>query len=417
MKHIKYFEEKAIYDSYINGDDPILPNVSYVGDVNEVFYNLPNNNSTKNYMYVEALEDGLSVQFNQLMSANANSLEYSTDQKIWKTTANGVPTDTINVGEKLYFRGDVTNMDISFDNSGSIAGIGTFIFNKKCNVGGNIMSLLYVDDFEDKYDLSEYDSVFTFLFADINQTGMLIHSDKLILPAKILSPFCYACIFGGCTSLISTPELLATELAEYCYCQMFTSCTSLTTSPILPATKLADYCYDSMFAGCTSLTTAPSILPAIELARACYQAMFRECTSLITTPQLPATKLAEYCYASMFYECISLTTAPSILPATTLADGCYGSMFEGCTSLTTAPELLATTLVEYCYYYMFRGCTSLNYIKMLATDNSARNDLSNWVNGVSPTGTFVKHPDMTTLSTGISGIPSGWEVVDYNVAS
>ena len=46
MKHIKYFEEKALYESYIN-NSPILPNVSYVGDEDKVYYlinnELPNN--------------------------------------------------------------------------------------------------------------------------------------------------------------------------------------------------------------------------------------------------------------------------------------------------------------------------------------------------------------------------------------
>lgn len=31
---------------------------------------------------------------------------------------------------------------------------------------------------------------------------------------------------------------------------------------------------------------------------------------------------------------------------------------------------------------------------------------------VSSTGTFIKHPDMTSWTTGSNGIPSGWEVVD-----
>jgi hypothetical protein len=61
---------------------------------------------------------------------------------------------------------------------------------------------------------------------------------------------------------------------------------------------------------------------------------------------------------------------------------------------------------------MFSGCSELNYIKMLATDISASGCLSNWVYNVSSTGTFVKNPAMTSLSTGTSGIPSGWTVVD-----
>lgn len=47
---------------------------------------------------------------------------------------------------------------------------------------------------------------------------------------------------------------------------------------------------------------------------------------------------------------------------------------------------------------------------MLATNISANNCLAQWVSNVAPTGTFVKHTNMTSLPTGISGIPSGWTV-------
>jgi hypothetical protein len=114
----------------------------------------------------------------------------------------------------------------------------------------------------------------------------------------------------------------------------------------------------------------------------------------------------------MFTYCTSLVTAPA-LPATTLANGCYVTMFGGCTSLVTAPVLPAATLAGYCYLNIFAGCTNLNNITMLATDISADNCLSDWVSNVSPTGTFTKHKDMTSLQSGTSGIPAGWTVVDY----
>jgi hypothetical protein len=85
-------------------------------------------------------------------------------------------------------------------------------------------------------------------------------------------------------------------------------------------------------------------------------------------------------------------------------------MFSGCKSLTTAPELPATTLADACYSCMFINCSKLNYIKMLATDISASNCLTNWVSGVASTGTFVKNPAMTSLPTGDAGIPEGWTV-------
>jgi hypothetical protein len=63
---------------------------------------------------------------------------------------------------------------------------------------------------------------------------------------------------------------------------------------------------------------------------------------------------------------------------------------------------------------MFYNCTNLNYIKCLATDISASNCTSNWVNGVAASGTFVKDPNITTSTweTGANGIPSGWTVQD-----
>lgn len=126
---------------------------------------------------------------------------------------------------------------------------------------------------------------------------------------------------------------------------------------------------------------------------------------------LPATTLTQGCYEEMFKGCTSLTTAPE-LPATEVRKNCYRSMFYGCTSLTTAPTLPTPTLsYDYCYFYMFYGCTNLNSITMLATNISASNCLTNWVDGVAATGTFTKAAS-ATIPTGVDGIPSGWTVVD-----
>ena len=140
--------------------------------------------------------------------------------------------------------------------------------------------------------------------------------------------------------------------------------------------------------------------------------LFKRCSNIvgISSMFLPATTLAYSCYGNMFSGCTSLTTAPE-LPATTLATSCYGNMFFGCTSLTTAPELPATTLADSCYLMMFFSCDKLNYIKMLATDISATNCLTDWVSGVASTGTFVKNPDATWEVYGNSGIHNGWTVV------
>ena len=144
-----------------------------------------------------------------------------------------------------------------------------------------------------------------------------------------------------------------------------------------------------------------------------FNNMFKNNNSLVDCSKLnlPATTLADSCYGRMFYGCTNLVKAPE-LPATTLAYACYYQMFEGCTSLTKAPNLLATELANSCYERMFYGCTNLNFIKMLATFFPESYYSSEWVYGVSPTGTFVKSKDATWDVVGDSGVPTGWTVID-----
>lgn len=72
-----------------------------------------------------------------------------------------------------------------------------------------------------------------------------------------VTPYCYQCIFKGCTSLTQAPALPATTLANSCYSNMFYGCSSLTQAPELPATTLAGSCYYSMFVSCKSPFTFP----------------------------------------------------------------------------------------------------------------------------------------------------------------
>ena len=62
---------------------------------------------------------------------------------------------------------------------------------------------------------------------------------------------------------------------------------------------------------------------------------------------------------------------------------------------------------------MFSDCTSLQKVTMLATDISASDCLNSWMYGVTSKGTFIKAKEMTSLPTGVHGIPSGWTVKNY----
>ena len=183
---------------------------------------------------------------------------------------------------------------------------------------------------------------------------------------------------------------------------------------ILPATNLGDSCYSLMFAY-SSIQTAPE-LPATTLAPHCYEAMFK-CSDLQAAPQLPATTLAESCYFEMFRGCEYLTTVPQQLPAENLKAYCYRKMFYDCKKITTAPVLPAKSLVDYCYDYMFDGCENLSSVTCLAENKDFATDspTNNWLKNVSDSGTFTKSanakPELWPL-LGPSYIPNGWNVIE-----
>lgn len=146
---------------------------------------------------------------------------------------------------------------------------GHFNVTEDYDLEGNIMSMVYGDDFYDKTDLSGKDSVFESMFWCSLRThtlpfeyyGSVVNAENLILPATTLASACYQNMFKGCSSLIAAPELPAMTLAPLCYDYMFYGCGSLVTPPDLPATTLAEECYCGMFERCTSLTKSP-VLPA-----------------------------------------------------------------------------------------------------------------------------------------------------------
>ena len=358
-------DEAVSTSTYIDGIEVVQ---YYPQDVKETDY-------SKEPLTFKILSYG-TINWTAYDSSLTKTIEYKLNDGEWThITSNTEPSASAIVvtrGDKIQFRGNNTSYSdgLYYNTFGS----STALFE----VEGNIMSLIYGDNFKNNSTISSYNT-FNGLFEDCTK---LVSAKNLVLPATTLAIGCYGSMFGGCTSLTTSPELPATTLANGCYQNMFYGCKSLTSAPVLPATTLKNHCYRQMFYGCKSLTTAPA-LPATTLTSNCYMGMFRGCTSLSTAPALPATTLEYYCYEYMFYNC---------------------------TSLTSAPALPATTLNIMCYDNMFRGCSSLSYIKCLATDISASDCTFNWVNGVAATGTFVKAAGMESWPTGNSGIPNNWAI-------
>jgi hypothetical protein len=229
--------------------------------------------------------------------------------------------------------------------------MGRFTVNKKYDIEGNIMSLLYGDNFKNQTDLTGKNNAFTSLFAN---SSTLQSANNLSLPATSLSSSCYEFMFQNCTSLTSVYIIPAVSMGGRSCCYMFKGCTSLVNAPILTAMNLHHACYENMFDGCTALTVAPS------------------------------------------------------LPATNLTSMCYYNMFLDCTSLLKTPSLRAKNLVDRCYVNMFRGCRNLSYARMLATDIYANGDycLSGWLDLAANEGTVVK--DICLKEDGYPIKPTAW---------
>lgn len=98
---------------------------------------------------------------------------------------------TIPSGSTVYMKGDNPFGFITSPWGGGKK----FIMSGTIEGGGNIMSLLYGDDFE----------------------------NNLVIPG----PNCFYNLFKGCTSLTSAPTLPAITLTNSCYSYMFSDCTNL----------------------------------------------------------------------------------------------------------------------------------------------------------------------------------------------
>ena len=331
----------------------------WLGNV-KVYPDAPTDYS-KQYLTFDILQRGI---IGYRMSTN--TLQYSKNGGA--TWTNGSPNRNIsvNAGDKVLVK--FTNPVLYKENNTSTQtnGVCKFYTNCSFNVYGNIMSLIYGDDFNDSQKMST-------LPVMQDNYGNTVDMNHFIN------------LFYQCSNLISAENL------------------------VLPATILKDECYNGMFKSCSSLTTAPSVLPAAYVTSFSYANMFFGCQSLVNAPELPATTVGRGGYSNMFYGCTRLVNAPE-LPATSLGIDCYEEMFFECTSLVNAPVLPATTLAIGCYDSMFYNCTKLNYIKAMFTTTPSNTYTSNWVENVASSGTFVKNSAATWTNVGTYAVPTGWTV-------
>ena len=239
---------------------------------------------SKDYLTIVSLEDNNDIGwhvariveeqydwFKEIIVSTDNGATWNTYEP--STNNEGTKLATLNKGDKLLIKGN--NTCYGYSRSDQVILGNRFVSSGYFKVEGNIMSLIYLDDFIGQTTLPA-DDAFTALFYNCSK---LMFAENLILPATTLTQYCYRDMFRGCTSLAYAPKILpATTLINECYKRMFYECSTLMKAPELPATTLLGLCYYDMFNGCSSLNYIKCL--ATEISEfLCTTAWVRSCNS------------------------------------------------------------------------------------------------------------------------------------------
>ncbi|MBP5421159.1 MAG: hypothetical protein J6Y78_01825 [Paludibacteraceae bacterium] len=253
LQHSSVAEDKAIFQYVTDGEEPTP--VDYSKE------------------YLTFVAEANNVSFSLAGGVNGNTFQYSTDDgQNWNNVSIGQSTSSINTGDKILFK--ATSLSV-----GNETGIGTIRPSGNASVEGNIMSLVYGDNFSGQTTISN-NFQFRKLFSGATH---ITSAENMVLPATAFTKQCYSQMFQGCSSLTKAPKVVGTATAtfsgDYCFSDMFANCSSMTTAPELPMTTLGTQCYWYMMQGCTSLTEAP-LLPATTINTQSYNGMFMGCSNL-----------------------------------------------------------------------------------------------------------------------------------------
>ena len=249
---IYYKEGQGNYEQYtssfaISADTVIQAYSTIKGRVSSIvtencIYN-PTHDYSQDYLTFRVLTSG-TIAWNAFGSGYNRVIEYSINNGTWTSiTASTSTTISVSDGDVVRFRGTNTTYAGNKSNYDGFEG-GTAAFN----IEGNIMSLIYGDNFTGQTTFGGG----TYNLCSIFKKSNVVSAENLILPVTTLTNYCYRAMFSLCPSLVVAPELPAMTLAQGCYWYMFEGC-PITRAPELSATTLVRECYGNMFTKCNSL--------------------------------------------------------------------------------------------------------------------------------------------------------------------
>lgn len=311
------------------------------------------------YLTTKALGSG-NITFtipSDVTTYNLTDVSYRKNGGEWTTTANSSSEIVITVSV-------VANDVIEWKGSGiGLCGGGVYTASSRFggtvqfNVYGNVMSMLWDDDFigQTQFPNTSRERVMQGLFYQ----SSVVDASGLVLPATHLSnSHTYMGMFSGCTSLVYPPAELpepdSTVVLNLTYISMFENCSSMLRCPDMKWEGVLGECkngtFYKMFYNCTALTD--NIPNKIEV---------QNYTANATGYQI---------FRQMFHMCTHITTIPSLIihnnnsTITGVNDGPFYYAFCGCTSLVDlSNKTLAiensTNTAGYEFYYTLSTCTNI----------------------------------------------------------
>ena len=197
----------------------------------------------KQYLTFDILTSG-EIKWLTYGGISSKTISYSKDSGLTWTeiTTSSVGTSiSVSVGDKVLFKGNNTSYATSKTAYCAFGGDSTY------NIDGNIMSLIYGDNFIGQTAMTE-----TYNFCSMFKQSKVVSAENLILPSTVLTEYCYRAMFSKCGSLTKAPKLPSLTLANGCYWYMFEEC-QIATAPDLNASTLVTECYGYMFTKCINL--------------------------------------------------------------------------------------------------------------------------------------------------------------------
>ena len=193
------------------------------------------------YFTIHSLEDNNIIHIRR-SGPTGNTEYYSTDSgSTWSTMTSGSGDKTIttlNSGDTMLVKCNTTKWANDYNKCNS------FYSTKNIKVYGNVMSLLYGDNFTGQTSATT-NFALCGIFFGTSSTGTsnttLVSAKNLVLPATTLAVSTYNGMFRSCSNLVDCPRVLpATTLYQDTYSSMFEGCVSLVEGPEIMATTIAN---------------------------------------------------------------------------------------------------------------------------------------------------------------------------------